>query len=632
MKLNLFKNIEGKPSPISAISSNNSTIVLFRKDRTLDLIDSYTLNSYLSMEFDYSILSSRFVDFNTVVCGTECGRLVFFDTKTLDIVDFDLGHRPVKIATKRDLFTCKWNTFYYSTDKGDVYERGETESILLYRDSSVITSLLILDSGSLIVGCAEGKIKILENGRIGLELSLSSGSINMICLVIGGKYAAVCSEGSLSYFDIEMGLILEKIKVRDSSLNACVYVDDKIHVSGADSRIVAFSRSGDKFIKSYQVDTHYAEVKDIEVDNGRILTVGEDTLLSVVWPTSDRYLSNKVFYRSVELGTSKVSESFYINNRNSLDFYSFDMNEKNDVSKSTEEEKNPEINILEQSGRGQNVGDDNRDPTFRLSEASTDNIGYKRQPYKHKIRVCTEGRAYASSVSPNFKYISYSNMKETKVINLGLDGKIEVKKNLKLDAANRLLLTNTMIIIQNYKYEMILIDIITRQMLKKIVIDDHREVVYSVGDILVFGYSKAIYSASSVDKISNLNIDENIVGICEYDKDNFFVLATTKNTEAKKKYIAYKVSLFDYTPICIKSFESYALVSSVFCFRGTLGYVTPNAIHVFDEDMKEEKYPLGAVIYGCDGMKEGIVAIQDSWTNIRLGLAPSVFKQKFSNK
>lgn len=627
MKLSLFKNVRGKPSPITAVSSNNSTIVVFRGDNTVELVDSLTLLSYVVMEFGYRVTTSAFLTSDTVVCGSECGCLVFLDIKTLAATSSYVGHRPVQIAAGASLFSSKWDVFYYSADDSNVYERRQTETTLVHRNSSVVTSILVVGPGSLVMGDACGKVKVLLEGRITCELSICTQKINMMCPVTGSRYIGVCEDGSFSYFDIEMGVVLQRTVVRSSALNVCAYVCDKVHLSGADSRIIAFSRSGDKFIKSYQIDTHYASVMDMEVDNGRILTGGEDTILSVVWPTDNKYLGNKIFHRPVELGASKVHNEFYINNLDSIDFYSFDMLRKETVDEESGQENRANGMV---SGGGRE--EDTRKTTFGLSEASVGRMGYARQKYRHTLRICVDGRIYCSSATPGFSHIAYSNSKETRVMVLCGTGGPRIDEDLKLEAANRLVLTEDLILLQGYRYEVSMIDIATRQTVGRIGFEDHREKVYCVGGLVILGHSKTIYPVARIDEPSKLEIDEAVVGICEYDGDSFFVLGMSRGTDARKRYAAYRVPFSSHRPVHMKSFESYALISSVFCSGGRIGFVVPNAVHILDEEMREDKYPLGAVVYGCEGMRSGIVAIQDSWSSIRLQLPPSVFKEKFSNK
>lgn len=601
MELSLFKNVTAKPSAVSAVCSNNSTVVLFRANGVLDLMDSYTFKTYMAIEFKYRVLSSAFLDLNTVVCGTECGKLVFLDIQTLETAPMDVFHRPARIAARFNV--SGWSEFHYCTDDGAVYRRTRTESVLAHRNNPATTCLLV-SNGILIVGSADGRIRALEGSRTVCELEVSEQRINMICFVSGNKYAAACEDGSFSYFDIEVGMVIQTVRVRDSPLNVCAHVGNRLHLSGADSRVIAFSRSGDKFIKSYQVDTHYAEVRDIAIDNGRIITVGEDSLMSIVWPTTDRYLENKVFSGCAELGVSKVSEQFLVNNRSSIDIYSFD------AKSGAEKQENAQMED---------------ETTFRLLESSAENIGYRRQPYRHTVRVSSDDWVFSCCASPDFRHIAYSNSRETKVMVLET-GEIEGG----LETANRVLMTNSLLVVQTRRCEVLLIDILSRQTVARISLCSHKDTVYCVQDMVVLGHSKTVHSMSG-DEIGRIDISEDVVGVCDFDGCNLFVLAVARSTEPKKRYIGYRVSA-GWSAVRIHSFESYAVVSSVFCFRGQVGFFSANAIHILDRNMKEQKYPLGAVIYGCDGMKDGMVAIQDSWSNVRLGLPPSVFKEKFSNK
>lgn len=620
MKLNLFKNIKRKPSSITAMSSNNSTIVLFRKDRTLELVDSYTFAPYFTIELEYRVISSNFVDLHVIGCGTECGKLVFFNTKTFNLVYGDAGGIPSNIAANPYGLDYRQSSFYYSVGC-NVYERKNMDADLVYRGYSTITSLLLSPDQSLVIGDADGKIKIIKSGKMTSELQLSSGKINMTCHITGSTYVSVCEDGSFSYFDTDVGIVLQTSKVRNSSLNVCAYVNEKLHLSGADSRIIAFSRNGRKFIKSYQVDTHYAEVRNIEVDNGRILTSGEDTILSVVWPASNRYFENKIFHRSVELGTSKTSRMFYINNRSSIDFYSFDL-DGNDMIKSSNEEN---CEVL-----GDPIQDD-KEVTFKLSRASAGNIGYKKQDYRYKVKICAEGNALCSSAPDDFSYLVYSNSMETRVINFNSSEGVNVMNGL--DKANRLIAKKGLIVLQNYKHEILLIDVLTGKELQKIMFDDYREAIYMIGDLLILGHSKTIYSISDTSVQSKIDIKGKIIGVCEFSKTHFIVFTMIKSLSPKKKYLVYKVSLSgSYETERVKSFETYALITSVSLFKNKIIFTNFNAIQMLDSEMKEEKYPLGAVIYGCNAMQDEVIAIQDSWNNIRLELPPSVFKEKFSNK
>ncbi|KMV65910.1 hypothetical protein M970_060080 [Encephalitozoon cuniculi EcunIII-L] len=619
MKLNLFKNIKKKPSSIVTMSSNGSTIVLFRKDGFLELVDSYTLTPYFAMEFEYKAVSSSFVDPHVVACGTECEKLVFINTRTFNVSHVDADGVPSNIAARAYGLDYGRNPFYYSTGC-NVYERKELGTDLVYRGSSTITSLLLSPDQSLVIGDSNGRIKVLQSEKMVSELQLPNGKINMICHVTGNTYVSVCDDGSFSYFDINVGLVLQTTKVRDSPLNVCAYVDDRLHLSGADSRIVAFSRNGGKFIRSYQIDTHYAEVRNIEVDNGRILTSGEDTILSVVWGGSNRYFENKIFHRSVELGVSRVSRMFYVNNRSSIDFYLLDSDGR-DLERNSNE-RSPET--------PESSAENDGEITFKLSKSSAGHMGYRKRGYEYKVKICTEGNAFCSSAPSDFSYVVYSNSRETRVINLKQDENIGLR--IRLEGANRLIAKEDLIVLQSYRYEILLIDVHSGKELRKIPFDDYREAIYLIDDLLILSYSKSIYSIRNEDILSKMEIDGEIVGACEYDENHFIVLAMARSMEVKKKYSVYKVSLANHTAERVKFFESYNLITSISLFKDRIIFTNFNSIQMLSAEMKEEKYPLGAVIYGCKGVEDEIIIIQDSWSNVRLGLPPSVFKEKFSNK
>lgn len=618
MKLNLFKNISTKPLPIAAMASNNSTIVLFRRGGPIELMDSYGLRPYFATEFGYRAVSCRFIDQHTVVCGTECEKLVFFNIKTFSTVAVDVEGIPSAIGTRPHGADVKQRPLYYSV-AGNVYERGEHDSELVYRGGSVVTSLLLCGDGSLIAADGEGKVRVLRGGKVVSELQVSPAKVNMVCHVTGDTYVSACDDGSFSYFDVDVGVVLQTSRVRDTPLNVCVYVGDKLHLSGADSRIVAFSRSGRKFIRSYQVDTHYAEVRGIEVDNGRILTCGDDTILSVVWPAADRYLENKIFHKAVEVGASKTDRTFYINNRTSIDLYSFDLG--GDAADSGGRDENAEAPNCTKPQEDEEI-------TFKLSKSSAERMGYVKQDYRYRMRISTEGSALCSSAPPDLSYVVYSNPRETRVVTLG--GSIKARGIH--GGANRLIAGQDLIVLQNYRHEILLIDVHTDKVLRKIPFDDYREEIYLVGDLLILGHSKTVYSIQDAGVLSRLSVDGEVVGVCEHTEGHFVVFTMARSLEAKKRYLVYRVSVRTHEAEVVKALESYALITSVSSFEDTVIFTNFNAVQMLGAGMEEEKYPLGAVIYGSEGMKGEVVVVQDSWSSIRLGLPPSVFKEKFSNK
>ncbi|KAH9411319.1 hypothetical protein HK407_06g11500 [Ordospora pajunii] len=622
MKLNLFKNIEKKPSSIVAMASNNSTIVIFRKNRTVELVDSRTLGTYVTMGFEYKVVSSKFIDQYVVVCGTKCEKLAFFNTHTLETTCLDINGLPLAIDVRQASPDCRWGPVYYSIGR-TVYEWKDYESNVFYHGTTETTAMLAAENEILILGDAEGRIRALKDRKVMCEMHTSRKRINMICHVSGNSYACVSDDGSFSYFDVDLGIALQTSAVRQSPLNVCAYVNDKLHFCGADSRVIAFSRTGMKFIKSYQIDTHYAEVKNIVVDNGRIVTSGKDTILSIVWPVSNKYLDNKVFHKAVELGVSSIGKEFYINCRSSIEFYSFDERGSSGSNSTGRVRRGYSKLNMANSSKG----------TFKLSESSVERIGYRRQQYRHPLRITVDGNALCSSVSPDFTHLAYSNANETRVLDLNIASKTRASiRRDRYEPANRLIMTNELMILQNYKYEVVLINMNSNEVVRRIGFDNYKEYVHLVRDVIILSHSKKVYSVNDAKDAWTLNVDGDMIGACECDEETFIVFTMLNCLDAKKKYVVYRVAFEDHFSSQIKTFESYALITSVSCLDGKIAFTNNNSIQILDEEMREEKYPLGSIIYGCMGMKEEAIAIQDSWSNVRLRLPSGVFKEKFSNK
>jgi hypothetical protein len=598
MRTTIFKNVIAKPSPITVVASNDASILIFRRNRTLELIDSYTLASFLTREFEYDVACCKFLTANRAVCGTECGKLILLNIRTLERECIDVEHSVCGIATSGCLYAQE-AAFYYCNTRNEVHERRKGESVLLYRSNSRVLSLLLSKKG-LVTGDENGRIRVIEEGRITCELSLGAAAINMLCHVIGNKYAAACGDGTFTYFDVEMGVVLQTATVREHALRVCAFVDGYLSLSGLDSRIIAYRRTGDRFIRAYQIDTHYSEVTDIAVDNGRILTVGEDTIVSVVWPRNDRYMQNKIYPATAELRVS--GKTFSVNNRNSIDLYVLEEEQRKQRS---------------EAGAVNQMDELNEEISFKLSNSFKNDMGYRTMGYRYWLKLFKGGFICSSVLSD--RYIGYSTAQGTEIHDL--TRKME-PLNVELEPAKGMLLKGDTLLLQTYNYEVLAVDLTTCTVSSRVPYEDYREEVFLMKDAVVLSHSKRIVEDG---RIGELRVEGEIVGACD-----LYVLTLVKSYECKRTYHVYRASFTECERI--RTIETFSLITSIFSHDGRLGYLTPSSIHLFDDKWRESKNPLGALIYGCGIGDCGVVALQDSWSSVRLGLKPSVFKPKYSTK
>lgn len=629
MKINLFKNFESTLVPYTSISSNNSIILMSRKDKTVDLLDSHSLNWISSIDMGYSIACSTFLGPNTVVLGTDSGELIYLSTKTMERRIVDADYPVTHVSACQTDYDASQSKFIFATSRKEIYQRKGNETRLLFRSSQPISALLMMKDDRIVFGDAKGRVVMLKNRAIQKEMTISSAPIKNICCVGVNQYVAVCGSGYFYYLNLSFGVLYQKEEVRTSALNVCTFLKGILHLSGEDSRLICYTKMGEKFIRSYQTDNHAAEVLGMAVDNGRICTVGEDGVLSVCIPLSNRYHRLKVFPIAAQLAAAVNTNIFCIADKDGASFYSLEGN--------TGREK---VQVFK---------DHALDVTFKLPEHIRDQIGYEQLPYRYLLKMTVSDPIKSMAHPPSMSYIAYTNAKRTEIVDLAAIEKIHNNKVTTNQAASirdleptegtlnilpggyNLVVTEDKLIIQTYNLELLIFDRKTRKLLKKYEFEDIRERILCVKNYLILTQSKKTINLDDFGDVKTILVPNRIISAFEYC-NNVAILSYVGDKDLKRNY---KIDILDIETGNVSnhtSILSLKIITGIFSAHDSIVYTDGAAVVVIDKNLKENVFKFGAVVYATRPVHDGLLMVHDSWSHIVEGLPPSVHKPKFANQ
>lgn len=127
------------------------------------------------------------------------------------------------------------------------------------------------------------------------------------CLVrvVGHEYAVCTQSGEIFIVDCEAQLVKQTIKARENSLNCVCVIDHKIYVTGADSRVLCYAKTGSgEYAKYLQHSTHISDVWCMGVSGENLVTGGEDGVINVHQISALGNLANVRRYPSEEAAHS----------------------------------------------------------------------------------------------------------------------------------------------------------------------------------------------------------------------------------------------------------------------------------------------------------------------------------------
>lgn len=610
MKAHVFREISYSPSPITSVASNGSTIAVFRSNKFLEVMDSLTLRSFLSIPTsDLTIIQSKFRDLNTLVALSDSHKIMILDVTTLELEIFDLSALHMDLIYTEAAFSTR--LFYFATKNNQICVMRGSQQTILFREKSPITTIFT-DDQNLIFATSNGWLRVLQKNQLAAEINVDA-TINKICAVEGGLYAAVSEEGTALLVDVNAGIVLDTVSVRKHPLYAVAYLNGLVHMSGVDSRIICYSVS-DRFRKCGQADLHASDVLSMAVDGDRILSAGRDSVLVLNKYISGRYVCQRVYERSILYG--QTPNYFYVSGDSSINIY-----------------------LPEDSSNRSAVQCTNRfndKITFKVSENVLEHINQPRTRYPFILKFKANERPRALSISQDEQYMAYSTPSETLLYGLFHDSCLSIELKKTLEPSLQILFTEDYLVLLDYYKKVTVYSVKTLDTLFMMTVEDYRERVAVLGNDLILTHSKQMIRLS--EKLLNIGTTH-VYDISELSDSITIIPVEDTVVEAH--------SLTNAVVMLLKGEQGNSIVTykdGGFLPEDAIN-LTGDYIHFVDENHysdasllfirengRVKKYEIGPVICGMLCISGNVLLLHSSWSYLLNKFKPSVFKEKYSNR
>ncbi|WUR04721.1 WD40 repeat domain-containing protein [Vairimorpha necatrix] len=402
MKIEIFKQIDYKPQSITSLSSTDSYIYLFRSNKSCNILNSMTLRPVFSF-YTGLIIKKSITYKNFIICISAMDELIWINLQDFTVTKKNIGYKITDFIIHNEKFLV-------STYNGFILEIEE-ENITIKYKTSVLLSCIYHFGDYFLIG---GKDKIFifdENFILKNEFEFDEGLINKIEHFSDNKFGFVTNTGYFILLDIGLLHVIQKTKVRNSSLNTLLIISDVFYTSGSDSRLISYKFTKNLFVKAYQVDLHDGISNCSIYDNNRILVGNTDGTLSVLIPQKDKFKYLKIYDTNVQVVSSK--EKLLINNRTNLEIFSLSKVKMYELEKFT-------TNKISESC------------TFKLPKAIINDLSVRNIPYKNLLRIYSK---FITSAYLENNLIIYSDEKDTKILEMNKSNvskiEVEILKNFK---------------------------------------------------------------------------------------------------------------------------------------------------------------------------------------------------------
>ncbi|KAI5150314.1 hypothetical protein ENBRE01_1424 [Enteropsectra breve] len=610
-KAYVFRESPYEPSPVSALCSNNTVIVAFRKNRAVNLIDSKTKRCFLTHQLPKIVVSAKFIDLNTVLCLTACKHILLFNTETM-------GHEALGVTAV--CFDCTFvsasftsRNFICANEKNEIMDIKNGKASVLFREKSRITSIL-LSGQHIIYGTENGFIKTLKSGSIVSEIE-ASGAITRLIEAFENdmkRWVATSSDGNAFYIDAENSMVLDKIKIRNHPLTTAVFLNGMVHISGVDSRLAGFSFLNDKFVKFAQADYHCAEVLCSAVDNDEILTAGEDTCIAAHSMTDTRYFARIIYDACFKYG--QTLNYIYRYSNNTLDLYN-EIDSSNTQSEECQADEKGKALDASSSAAGINTTANGASDKilFKISEDVLVGLNQNQAKFNYFLSVKRKEMICSAAISFDEKYYAVSTAAETVFFSLFRGSKLVIEQIRKFEPAKQIIFTDKYLILVCLSKNILFFDLETFKIAHKRQISDLRENIYLYQNNIILSHSKVMVDLSDLNNEQKINIEGEVVDV----GSAHLLVQQEKELYATDLSGSYKRDLSKY--------------GNPFCF------VNDNFMcdekYLFKLESKfMRKYEIGSLIHGMVAKNDVLIVFQHNWGSVKSQFKKSVFKEKYSNK
>lgn len=598
------------PSPVTSMCSNNSTVVVFRRSGTVELIDSRTLRRYLFLDICLEVSQSFFIDLNTVVALSTCGKVVVYEISTLQKKVLDLCASNISVTFHDAAFAER--VFLYTNTRNELLQYKNGRSTLISSSTSRVSS--ILSSGQyILVGTFDGWVRILCGGKIVTEVEIKTRPTSIAAygtmFVVTGENGCVCLINPISE------IVMDRIQIREHSLNAVVVSGGRIHVSGVDSRLTCMDLSNSKLLKSYQGDPHITEVLCMTSDNGRIVSSGEDCVVVFSTAGSSQYTFKKVFDTSLCVGETR--DYFFTAFDRSLDLYCFEGQHRDTV-----EHENPYNEFI----------------SFKISELVLEKINQRQAVFKHFLNIKALGKITAAAVSFDQRFVAFSTAKETVLYSLFRGTRLNIEKLRVFGPSKKVIFNSRKLIIQGLDKIITILDLENLET-SEIGYEDYREVMEANEDVVVLAMMGKMYniqeeSFSQVSvrgtAVSSSRIVDGAVStitIISEDESSTFQTVIEGCNVASTRTLTKKIH--PGTEKAARAKEDCPVRDILYCSGQD---ILANTRVLFVCGPGLATYEIGTLIHGVAKHNGDALVVQSNYKSLSAGFKKSVFKEKYSNK
>ncbi|ORD98072.1 hypothetical protein HERIO_86 [Hepatospora eriocheir] len=321
-------------SEVTCITSFNSYLVVFRKNKICEFIDT-ELNSVIKRYFIGKEVLQSYQQNDKLVCRT-VNNSVFnlsFDLNSISCVIIDEykdEHNEVILVTLISHYNSNSSIkINYFVNNKNIIRFDNNE--VVYRSLEVINFIKITED-CIFIGTELNSLKVFTSNLEIISECVLDGKITSINCYNKGVIISL-ENGMLLNYDYLNDIVLNSTTVRNTSI-ICLISNEFIYCSGKDSRIIVYSLND--LSKISQTTVHTSEVNSLYNLNGNIYTGGLDSFIAKNIFINQSFKHLKIYESSCFTGTFDLNneEYFYILNGDNLCVYKYDgetINIQNDI-------------------------------------------------------------------------------------------------------------------------------------------------------------------------------------------------------------------------------------------------------------------------------------------------------------
>ncbi|OAG29979.1 hypothetical protein NEDG_01526 [Nematocida displodere] len=310
MRLHMCRRDSVLPQSIVAMGVNEKYVGVVMESGVVEIYDMLGLRQVLRLDIGMRDVQTAAFDGEDFLIGSLSEGLGRVSLKTLS----------VKRAPESGLWSIQTKSgkvfTIYSVEQGGSELRLNNKLFFVSR-AAVFAGCFGKDAEEVAFGTEQGRFVIVRGGKVLFDLLLPpvsaslSLTITAVCRAVGSEYAVATRTGEVYIVDSAGGGIKQIIQAKKSSINAVCATGDRIFVTGADSRILAYSRTlSGEYTKHSQNDTHVADVFCMATVNESIVTAGTDGVINVHIIPQVGQMQNTRRYPSVEVAQAPDGKLF----------------------------------------------------------------------------------------------------------------------------------------------------------------------------------------------------------------------------------------------------------------------------------------------------------------------------------